>query len=247
MAAADRSPPAPLLDGAALFLDFDGTLVELADAPDAIRVSPSLRPLLQRLNTVLEGRLAIVTGRAIDDLDRHLGWSGSAVAGSHGLEFRFADGTEVPVIVPEGLQQAIAGAHRLAEETPGLLVEEKPAGVAIHFRRVPDREPVVDRFMAQLAEATGLALQRGKMVVELRAAGADKGDAVRRLMARPPFSGSQPIFVGDDLTDEHAFRAAADLGGGGILVGPERETAARWRLDDVGAVSKWLTEAVQQR
>jgi trehalose 6-phosphate phosphatase len=94
--------------------------------------------------------------------------------------------------------------------------------------------------MASLASATGLSVQSGKMVAELRPAGADKGDAVRAFMAEPPFAGARPVFVGDDLTDEDAFRAAADLGGGGVLVGPARDSAARWRLAGVAAVSDWL-------
>jgi hypothetical protein len=93
--------------------------------------------------------------------------------------------------------------------------------------------------MASLASATGLSVQSGKMVAELRPAGADKGDAVRAFMAEPPFAGARPVFVGDDLTDEDAFCAAADLGGGGVLVGPARDSAARWRLPGVAAVAEW--------
>ena len=97
--------------------------------------------------------------------------------------------------------------------------------------------------MAELARTTGLSLQQGKMVIELRPAGADKGDAVRALMAEPDFAGARPLFVGDDLTDEDAFAAAASMGGSGILVGAGRESAARWRLPDVAAVIGWLGEA----
>ena len=99
------------------------------------------------------------------------------------------------------------------------------------------------RATIQLAGKTGLAVQQGKMVVELRPRGADKGDAVRAFMAAPDFAGARPLFVGDDRTDEDAFRVAAELGGAGILVGPDRDTAAKWRLDDVAAVSAWLAEA----
>ena len=96
-----------------------------------------------------------------------------------------------------------------------------------------------------LAGRTGLVLQRGKMVAELRPPGTDKGAALRRLMAEPPFAGARPVFVGDDLTDEHAFEAAAALGGGGVLVGPPRPTAARWRLNGVGEVTCWLEAAAR--
>lgn len=240
---ADQDPPASLLDGSALFLDFDGTLVELAETPDAVRVAGRLPMLLRSLGQHLGGRLAIISGRSIGDLERHLDCSDTAVSGSHGHELRFADGTHVPVSVPGGLDRAIAEAKLFARDLPGLLVEEKPAGVAVHYRQAPERADEVSRFMSALAEAAGMAVQAGKMLVELRPAGVDKGKALRAFMAEPPFAGARPVFVGDDLTDEHAFEAAAELGGAGILVGPPRETAALYRLESVAAVSLWLRQA----
>jgi trehalose 6-phosphate phosphatase len=240
MADPDLVPPISLLEGAALFLDFDGTLVELAETPDTIRVSPSLSPLLQRLSEKLGGRLAIVSGRAIQDLERHLLGSGLAMSGSHGLELRLRDGSRVPLAVPRSLDHARERVALYAGSIPGLLVEEKPFGIALHYRKAPDRERDVHAFMADLAAESGLSLLSGKMVAELRPAGADKGDAVRALMAEPDFAGARPLFVGDDVTDEDAFRAADEMGGAGILVGPRRATIARWRLDDVASVEHWL-------
>lgn len=237
-------PPADLLIGAALFLDFDGTLVELAETPDAIRLPDTLRPLLERLAERLEGRLAIVSGRAVADLDGHLGRCGVAVSGSHGLELRFADGQALPLALPEALEEAREALTALAAKDPRLLVEHKPASVALHFRKAPERAGEAEAYVAEVAERTGLCVQPGKMVLELRPHGADKGDAVRRLMTEPPFTGARPLFVGDDLTDEHAFAAAAALGGAGILVGPARQTAAAWRLESVEAVTAWLSGAV---
>lgn len=241
------NPPPPLPTGGktALFLDFDGTLVELADAPGSIAVPPGLKPLLDRLSARLGGRLALVSGRAIDDLQSHLGGAGVVIAGSHGAELRYADGRSVPVSAPPGLAEARAAVRRFAAESDGLLVEDKPAGVALHYRLAPGRERAVDAFVEALAGRSGLAVQRGKMVAELRPEGADKGAALRRLMAEPPFAGARPVFVGDDLTDEHAFEAAAALGGGGVLVGPPRPTAARWRLDGVAEVTRWLEAAAR--
>lgn len=241
------SPPPPLerLAPAALFLDFDGTLVELAEEPGAIAVPPALKPLLDRLALRLEGRLAIVSGRAIDDLRSHLVSSAAVLSGSHGAELRYADGRRVPVSAPPGLAAAREEIRRFAAESAGLLVEDKPAGVALHYRLAPEQEGPVGDFLAGLAARSGLALQRGKMVAELRPAGTDKGAAVRRLMAEPPFAGARPVFVGDDLTDEHAFEAAAALGGEGVLVGPARSTAARWRLDGVADVTGWLEAAAR--
>jgi trehalose 6-phosphate phosphatase len=241
MAAALPLPPTSL-DGVALFLDFDGTLVELADTPDAIRVAPGLPMLLKRLSERLDGRLALISGRAIRDLERHLFCEGLAVSGSHGLELRLRDGSLVPLAAPRGLDEARGAVRTFAAGQNGLLVEDKPFSIALHYRRAPDREPDVRRFMDRLAAETQLHLQHGKMVVELRPPGADKGDAVRALMLEPEFAGARPLFVGDDETDEDAFRAAAALGGGGVLVGPERATAARWRLGGVPEVAAWLQE-----
>ncbi len=236
-------PPPALLAGAALFLDFDGTLVELAEAPDAISVSPGLPQLLRRLHERLDGRLAIVSGRSISDLERHLDCTGLAVSGSHGLELRFADGTHLPLFAPRPLDGAREAVGAFAQEQAGLIVEEKPAGLALHYRQAPEREGAVIELMEALAQRHGLTLQLGKMVAELRPPGADKGDAVRALMAEPPFAGARPVVVGDDLTDEHAFEAAAVLGGAGILVGEERESAAVHRLPGVSSVSDWLAAA----
>ena len=238
-----RPPPADLLDGAALFLDFDGTLVELAEAPDAIRVPGHLHPLLAGLSTRLDGRLGIISGRAIADLERHLGALPIALSGSHGLELRFADGRQQAVAEPAALAEARDRMKDFAGSAAGLLIEEKPASVALHYRGAPDQESQATAFCTALARRTGLAVQAGKMVLELRPRGADKGDALLRLMAEPAFEGKRPVFVGDDLTDEHAFAAAAAMGGAGILVGPARATAARWRLDDVAAVATWLSQA----
>jgi trehalose 6-phosphate phosphatase len=236
-------PPLSGLAPAALFLDFDGTLVELADAPGAIAVPSGLKPLLDRLAARLQGRLAVVSGRAVEDLRRHLGPAAAVLSGSHGAELHYADGRCIPVSAPPGLAEARESIRRFAEGGEGLLVEDKPAGVALHYRLAPERAEEADSFLEALAERSGLALQRGKMVAELRPQGSDKGAALLRLMGEPPFAGARPVFVGDDLTDEDAFRAAASLGGEGVLVGPARPTAARWRLEGVPEVTAWLEAA----
>jgi trehalose 6-phosphate phosphatase len=127
-----------------------------------------------------------------------------------------------------------------ADKQEGLLIEEKPAGIALHYRLAPGQRERVDDFMTSLAERHDMAIQRGNMVVELRPPGATKGDAIRAFMAEPAFAGARPVFVGDDLTDEHGFAACADLGGFGILVGPNRPTAARFQLEDVASVAEFL-------
>jgi trehalose 6-phosphate phosphatase len=243
----DEWPPLSLLEGAALFLDFDGTLVELAETPSAIQVSPALPPLLERLQQKLEGRLAIISGRSVGDLDRHLDCSGFAVSGSHGFELRLAGGIDLPLSVPAGLGRIKEEVRAFAKDDPRLIVETKPAGAALHYRKAPEREAEAAAFMGGLADTSGgsFTLQLGKMVVELKAAKADKGRAIRALMAEPVFADARPVFVGDDVTDEDGFAAAVAMGGAGVLVGAARGSAAQWRLDDVESVASWLSQAAE--
>jgi len=237
-------PPPDLLEGAALFLDFDGTLVDLADTPDGISVPSALEPTLERLKRTLGGRLAIVSGRSLADLQHHLPLHGIAFSGSHGLELQLADGTRLPLSLPFGLDEACEAVEAFAATVgDGMLVERKPAGIALHYRLAPAEAGRSEAFMEKLARKSGFALQRGAMVTELRAHGATKGDALKAFMTEPAFAAARPVFVGDDLTDEHGFAEAAALGGAGVLVGPPRETAARYRLESVKAVADWLRVA----
>ena len=238
-------PPPPSLsslENMALFLDFDGTLVELAATPDRIRVPAGLGQLLARLTARLDGRLAMVSGRALGDLDRHMDFGGIIVSGSHGLELRQPGRITVSPASPAAMEAARGEIERFAERDTGLLVEHKPAGVALHYRQAPGQEADVSALLGDLAARTGLTVQRGKMVAELRPAVGNKGDLVRALMCEPAFASARPLFVGDDLTDEDGFAAAAGLSGAGILVGGPRPTAARYGLGGVASVAAWLEE-----
>jgi len=237
--------PSPLSHGAgtALFLDFDGTLVEIADHPDGIDVTPGLPGMLEALSRRLDGRLAIVSGRALADLDRHLGPVAVAMAGSHGGEFREAGSRDVVPLAEPLPESVLAQLRALAERLGGLLVEAKPFSAAIHYRSDTSVRDTLLEATQAMAKSHGLALKHGKMVIELVMPGSDKGAAVRRFMDLPGFVEARPIFAGDDVTDEDAFRAVTDFGGGGILVGPMRETAAVWRLGGVDAVHQWLRAA----
>ena len=242
MTAALPPPPADLTHGASLYLDFDGTLVEIAATPDGVVVEPALLALLAAQSVRLQGRVALVSGRAIDTLAALAPVAGLAISGSHGVETRWADGRRAGPVRPDGLDPAIAAMRAFAAGHAGVLIEEKPFGAALHYRGAPAAGDAAAALVHALAAAAGLDVQTGKMVVELRPAGIDKGDALRRFQAAAPFAGHRPIFVGDDDTDEAAFAAATALGGCGILVGPMRATVARYRLDDVAAVRRWLGE-----
>ncbi|VWX52924.1 trehalose-phosphatase [Novosphingobium sp. 9U] len=228
--------------GLALFLDFDGTLVEIADHPQGVVVAPELPEALAALSQRLEGRLAIVSGRALATLDRLLDHAPVAMAGSHGGEFRPVGASQVEPLadpLPKPVCQAL---DTFAQENGGLVFEAKPFSAAVHYRDRPEIGEALHDFAAALAADNGLKIKHGKMVVELSMPGSDKGNAVNRFMELPPFAGTRPLFVGDDVTDEDAFGAVRRFDGGGILVGPMRQTAALWRLDNVAAVHRWLEE-----
>lgn len=240
---AQTAPPLSLLENGTLFLDFDGTLVDIAASPDAIIIPSGLPLLLARLHRALGGRLAIVSGRSVAAL-KQFGLSGYYLAGSHGLELAPPDTEYHPPLLTPALQDARAALVDFAATHAGLLVENKTAGVALHFRTAPWMEAQCRDFCGELAQKTGLYLQQGKCLFELRPAGANKGTAVENLLRLPPFSGGNPLFIGDDITDEDGFRASINGGGTAILVGQtERISLARWKLPDVASVHHWLAAA----
>ena len=237
---ADLLPP-PLLrtDDLALFLDLDGVLAPIAPTPEAVVADPRRTRVLTRLRHRLGGRLAILSGRTIAEIDRIADGAVPSVAGVHGLERREAGEVRRSMADP-ALGDAVAAFRDFARARPGARVEDKGLSTALHYRLAPDHAHAALDLAEDLASATGLVLQRGDMVVELRTPGADKGAALAAFMALEPFAGTTPVMVGDDLTDEDGFRAAAALGGHGVLVGPPRPTAATWRLPDQSDVLDWL-------
>lgn len=223
----------------ALFLDFDGTLVEIAPDPDAILVPPTLGERLEGLRDRLDGRVSLVSGRALADIEEHLGPVGVARAGSHGLHRVHADGRTAGA-VPEPLPDNVVERLREFAHEQGLRYETKSHGGALHYRQRPDCEEQARAFAAGLAQEHGLAVKHGKAVAELVRPGASKQGAVRTFMQDPPFVGAMPVFIGDDVTDEDGFAGAEELGGFGIAVGERPSKRARYRLDSVAAVHHWL-------
>ena len=233
-------PPPPSASGTALFLDIDGTLAEFKRRPEEVGPTPRLTALLRGLTRRLDGRLAMISGRALSDMDRITQGSVVAASGVHGLEHRDALG-HVDVAPPHpGLDQARSAFIALVQAHPTLLLEDKGLGLVLHYRTAPELDGLANTTAAQLAQETGLALQKGDMMAEVRTPGRNKGDALKAFMTSAPFAGFTPVYVGDDLTDENAFEAARDLGGYGVLVGPDRITAATFRLETVAAVLAWL-------
>lgn len=215
--------------GDALFLDFDGTLVELAATPDAVAVAPGLVAALGALHDRLGGRLAIVSGRPLAQLDALLAPLALPAAGVHGMQRRGADGVLRCAPLPP-LAAAQACATALAARHPGLWVEEKYGALALHYRQAPTLGPLCKAALeAVVRQAPQLLLMEGKMIIEVKAAGVDKGTAIRDFMAEPPFAGHRAVFVGDDTTDEAGFAFVQDGGGIAIKVGAGH-TVARHRI-----------------
>jgi trehalose 6-phosphate phosphatase len=256
-AASDPSPSAPVAaahrglavppprQGDALFLDADGTLLEIAARPDQVAAAPGLVAVLEGLRATLDGALAFVSGRRIGDLDRIFAPLVLPAAGAHGLERRRADGTIDRHAAPAIMAPIRGELEVFIAERPGLLLEDKDLTIALHYRLAPHwAEAVLDLARVLVAgQEHALRLLEGKMVVEFQPLVGDKGGAILAFMEEAPFIDKQPIFLGDDVTDEDAFKAVNRLGGTTVLVGAERPSAARLRLPDVAAVHRWLAAA----
>jgi len=241
-----RRPPPASLEWA-FFLDVDGTLIGLADTPDAVEVNQSLLDLIGDLHRYTAGALALVSGRMIADLQSRIGLRQLPMAGLHGLERRDSAGRLWIHAAPPAAKNAIK--ERLAPilaRHPGLLLEDKGLTLALHYRLAPAMAGYVHQIMARFAHVPGegLELQRGKCVVEIKPAGIDKGSAVAEYLAEFPFKGRRPVFIGDDLNDERGFAEVNKQDGISIKVG-KGPSCARFRLADVAAVHQWLEAALK--
>lgn len=241
----EESPPLADPSQHALFLDFDGTLVGFADDPDDVEVPPELVASLSRLADRFEGALAIVSGRAIDSLDRLLAPVRLPAAGVHGLQLRRADTVESNA--REEVRLESARRHVRSAIGPGdpIGIEDKGGAIVLHFRVAPG-EADRAREIAAEAAATDPALVAvdGHAIAEIRPQAVTKAGAIEAFMRAPPFSGRLPVFVGDDVTDEDGFRAVTSAGGFAVKVGPG-ETAAAYRLSGVPAVHAWLRRSAE--
>ncbi len=229
----------------ALFLDFDGTLIDLAPSPEEIKVPPELPRLLQELATRFTGALAIFTGRALANLDRHLGIHLPA-AGQHGVQQRLEADEQPREISLPSLDEARSSLQELIAAWPRLLVEDKGSTLAVHYRAEPKAGEQVNALFAEIVAASGdaLEIQEGKYVYELRPTGVDKGKALEAFMQTPPFAGRLPLVVGDDVTDEAAFAVALRIGGSAVKVG-EGVTCAPWRMASPRNVRTWLQDMLE--
>ncbi len=237
-------PPAPSGDWA-LFLDVDGCLLDFASTPAGVHVPAGLTGVLGELHAALDGALALVSGRPLAQLDALFAPLHLPAAGLHGLQIRsHDDAVDTSGDVPTALLALRFTAQALAAKYPGALVEDKGTTLALHWRGAPAaEEPLHEMATSALTTLPGYHLQPGNQVIEVRPDGSDKGAAITRLLAAKPFAGRTPVFVGDDLTDEHGFAAVNARGGVSILVGGRLPSAARFHLHDPAALRDWLREA----
>lgn len=237
-------PPLPSdIQKFAFFLDIDGTLADIAMAPQLALVPSETRQALSKIFKRTLGALAIVSGRQLSDIDRMLGMKSLPAAGSHGAQLRLASGD----LQADDSQRSDFDeiAHKLQAQLaqfPAIMIERKPLSIAVHYRADPDQGTLVrDLADTLLLQFPALKVVSGKMIVEMLPATADKGTAVSRLMSDEPFRGRIPVFAGDDITDEDAFRVVNDLQGLSVKIG-SGYSVAKYGFDDSNGFRQWLSD-----
>jgi trehalose 6-phosphate phosphatase len=235
----------PVSGNTALFLDIDGTLLDLARTPDRVKVPHDLSRALEKLSHQLSGALAFVSGRSLDSIDKLFAPFRPAAIGAHGGEIRGVDGMVArSQSLPDSVRDVFVG---LAGNIPGLLLEDKKCALALHYRLAPEAQPVLSSAMeahAKLFEAEKIHILHGKAVIEARPIGVDKGTAVAALAKQKPFMGRTILFGGDDTTDLDVFRVLPRLGGRGFSVG-KRFPGAEHVFESPRAVRQWLSRTAE--
>jgi trehalose 6-phosphate phosphatase len=247
---ADAPRPAPggCLAGHALYLDIDGTILDLAPSPEAVEVPVWMVPLLQRLSRKLDGAVAFVSGRTILAIDQLFRPLILPAVGVHGGEIRTPDGQ---IVIDEQLTAELQAAEPLLREAiariRGVQLENKRSVIALHYRSVPERGREVLKVAELVVGSLGsqFSVLLGKCVVEIRPRHLTKGTGMRRLMEQAPFRDRTPIFAGDDSTDEDAFEVVNGLGGISVRVGEEAPTAAKFRLANPDELRGWLLQVAE--
>jgi len=234
-------PPIDDLEHCCIFLDFDGTLVEIEDHPDDVRVDASTLRFVEKLSGKVGGALALISGRDIDVVDRLLHPLVLPVAGVHGLQRRDAAGRLHTPVIDQRVVEAIANdIESTFSEEPGVVIEKKTGAVALHYRLRPDFETrcvaLAEKIVSDRFE---LHLIKGKMICEIRIDGNDKAAVIEAFLAERPFRGRKPIFAGDDISDESGFSAVNACGGVSIKIGGG-PSSAKFRAESVAELHNWF-------
>ena len=238
------SGPPPLERNYALFLDIDGTLLDVELRPELAHVDAELQALIADVHAACNGAVALISGRSLADMDRLFAPLLPPAAGQHGAERRDASGLlHRHGTAEEKLHAAAARLRHLVAAHPGLLLEDKGLNIALHYRLAPHLAGLAREAISGVIRELGdpFEMQAGKMVFEAKLKGRDKGTAVAEFMQELPFLDRIPVFIGDDLTDEHGFDVVNALGGHAVKVG-DGSSRARWQLADPKAVQVWLRE-----
>jgi trehalose 6-phosphate phosphatase len=249
-----HTPSAPPISidprGTAILLDIDGTLLDIAPTPLDVRVSDALRETLASLFARFGGAIAFVSGRPVAEMDRIFHPLRLPAVGGHGAEIRFAPGSGIRrskiASLDDGLRAAFARIGRIGE---GIIVEDKGYSLAIHYRLAPDLGGEIMKAVTAVCEnerCNSLEILPGKLVIEIKPGGYDKGTGLREMMSVPPFTGRTPIFVGDDITDSAAFAALPDFGGTGFSVGGT-VPGTSFNFDGPQDVRRWLRHLIEER
>ncbi len=230
----------------AFFFDFDGTLAEIVDDPDAVTIGDDVRDALVAIGEAAGGALAVISGREIASIDRFLSPLKLPVGGAHGAERRSVEGEVHRTELDSGdLKRLAERVEGFAREYPGTSVETKRTSVALHYRRNPAAEEECVALARSLAEDyPSVSLLAGKMVLEFKFSGRTKADVIADFMAEEPFSGRRPVYFGDDVTDEDAFRVIPRWDGVSVKIG-EGPTEAGYRLVDPAALYAWMKRLAQ--
>jgi trehalose 6-phosphate phosphatase len=243
-----ETPPLPVARNCCLFLDIDGTILDLAPTPDAVKVDDAMRRLLRELEEACDGALALVSGRPIADIDELFEPLFLAVAGVHGCERRDARGHWMrPAFFDSAFGDFRNRLNEALSTLDGLLIEDKGYAMAMHYRLSPQLEVPLRAVLKRVSSALPSTheLIEGDEVIEIKPASHDKSSAIEAFMQEAPFAGRYPIFIGDDLTDQDGFAAVRRHHGMAIAVGSN--VNAEWRLEKPHAVRRWLATFLAAR
>ncbi|EJN01682.1 trehalose-phosphatase [Phyllobacterium sp. YR531] len=228
----------------ALFLDIDGTLIDLAPTPNGIIVPEVLPEHLSSLYKQLDGAMALVTGRSIESADAMFAPFQFPIAGMHGSEVRDGVGHQATKLIDRlALDEARQELEKLTLRWPQTIIEDKGLAIAVHYRQVPEAERAVQATLSTIHSklGDGWKLQSGKMVVELLPSGTDKGSAIADFMSTAPYKGRRPLAIGDDLTDEAMFRFVNGSNGRSVRVGtPLFQSDAQYEVNSANDVRSWI-------
>ncbi|MFT3731262.1 MAG: trehalose-phosphatase [Hyphomicrobium sp.] len=226
----------------ALFLDIDGTLLDVALTPSTVRVPSVLPGVLHALTARLSGSLAVITGRPLAEADELLAPFQFAGAGVHGGQMRFSADGKIETLTPRFGPQLRADIEQIVHDLPGVVFEDKGSGIALHYRLAPEQQNALMMNIEALLPKfpNQFRVCGGRKVVEILPLGFSKGRALRQLAALPQFAGRTPVMVGDDISDLDAFQAAEELRGFGLKVAGENFSADEASFQGPADVLGWL-------